>query len=255
MNFFFQTHTDYFRSTLTIPKFQNNGHIRPDLSLFRADIRESRWCLDEVKTKNDPNFWTIAGTKQNADAIYCICSKAEAELITSRRELINLNNFTSTFPDFRANLSIESVKGGFSSYQSDYPFRMTTKLASLYSDCSTLTFENCQKVGVFIRNIFYKPVQKKATLFLYDDLNKCIVEEFSVYTNRTTYIDLTKNRSVLSNCFVFADKFIGLPVYVVEFNNNNLSFEHTHPPHTPIGGKNRFSMVGSLKRSALEKVT
>ena len=42
-------------------------------------------------------------------------------------KLTKFNNFTSTSPAFRCNLEISSDKGGFSSYQSEYPFNMINK--------------------------------------------------------------------------------------------------------------------------------
>ena len=158
-------------------------------------------------------------------------------------------------PDFRANLMIENQAGGFSSYQSEYPFRMTTRLASLYSDCSTLTFERSTSVGVFIRNIYFEPIHKEIPLFLYDDLKKEVVEKFSVFTNKTTYIDLTKFRKQLSSCFLFAKNFMGVPIYVVEYSDGGISFEHTHPPHSSIGSDDRFQIVNNLKGKAIEKVS
>ena len=46
-------------------------------------------------------------------------------------KLKNFNNFTDTSPAFRANLKIYLDKGGFSSYQSEYPYNMITKRGSV----------------------------------------------------------------------------------------------------------------------------
>ena len=40
----------------------------------------------------------------------------------NRGELLSVNGFTDTVPDYRSNLKIFNRKGGFSSYQAEYPF-------------------------------------------------------------------------------------------------------------------------------------
>ena len=59
------------------------------------------------------------------------------------KNLMDLDNFTSTSPiAFRSNLKLELKDGGFSSYQSEYPFSMTTKKGSIVSPLSTLLNKN-----------------------------------------------------------------------------------------------------------------
>ena len=50
-------------------------------------------------------------------------------------KLTKFNNFTSTNPAFRCNLEINSDKGGFSSYQSEYPFNMINKKRFNFKSC------------------------------------------------------------------------------------------------------------------------
>ena len=49
--------------------------------------------------------------------------------------------------------------------------------------------------------------------------------------------------------------FLGIPIYVVEYNDGGLSFEHTHPPHEAISGIDRFKLVNRLKGIANEKIS
>ena len=77
------------------------------------------------------------------------------EEIKDKNQLCDIEDFTDTTPDFRANLLIKNKAGGFSSYQSDYPYRMVKARGSLYSDCGLLTNPNGSKIGVFIRNIYF----------------------------------------------------------------------------------------------------
>ena len=51
------------------------------------------------------------------------------------KKLEDFNNFTNTRPAFRANFKIYLDQGGFSSYQSEYPYSMITKkMAHLFTN-------------------------------------------------------------------------------------------------------------------------
>lgn len=78
---------------------------------------------------------------------------------------------------------------------------------------------------------------------------------FDIFLNRTNFIDLTHHKERLSNCFLFAPKFIGAPIYVVEHSDGGLSFEHTHPPTESIAGVERFNLIKDLKGRANEKIS
>ena len=72
-----------------------------------------------------------------------------------------MSNFTETFPEFRANLNIYLKGGGFSSYQSEYPFNMINKNGTILTPISTLLNINADKNYLIFKNIFFKPLQKK----------------------------------------------------------------------------------------------
>ena len=63
--------------------------------------------------------------------------------------LLNLNNFTDTDPAFRANLKIYNFKGGFSSYQSDYPYEMIVKKGNILSGLRFLTNKDSKNIIFF----------------------------------------------------------------------------------------------------------
>ena len=48
------------------------------------------------------------------------------------KRLEKLNSYTESTPAFRANLKIKNQEGGFSSYQSEYPFSMVTKKYNIF---------------------------------------------------------------------------------------------------------------------------
>ena len=255
MNFFFHTNSDKYKSTITIPKFQNCGMVcKKNVSLFSANIIKNEWIVSKVECTEESHFWTVI-CRNNENEIYFIASEQEASLIQKKNKLIDLNNFTTTSPDYRANLEIKNAVGGFSSYQSDYPYGMTTRLGSLYTECGNLTFDQSNSVGIFIKNIYFEPIQDSFPIFLYDDLEQEVIITFDISLNRTNFIDLTQYKERLANCFLFAPKFIGAPIYVVEHSDEGLSFEHTHPPTESIAGEDRFNLIKGIKERANEKIS
>lgn len=249
------TSNQFINSKLTIPKFQNSGKIDSNLCLFQADIVNEKWHLGQANCVEDEYFWVVQCNSHNKDSIYFLATNAQVEIVKTHNTLSDLNKFTDTSPDFRANLQIINSAGATSSYQSEFPFRMTEKLGNLYSDCGMLTTNNAEKVGVFLRNIHKNPIQQETLLYLYDNKNDILLETFKIYLNRTCYIDLTSFRKSLSTCFIYANNYLGIPVYLVEYSSGGLSFEHTHPPHESIQGENRYLLVNHLKDRAYEKIS
>ncbi len=254
MNFFFHTNSDKYKSKITIPKFQNCGAVDKNLDLFSANIINNEWIVNKIECNETSHFWTVT-CQNNDNEIYFIASELEASLIQQENKLIALNNFTTTSPDYRANLEIKNTLGGFSSYQSEYPHGMTTRLASLYTECGNLTFDQSNSVGIFIKNIYFEPIHDSFPIFLYDDLEERIINTFDISLNNTNFIDLTQYKERLANCFLFAPKFMGVPIYVVEHSDGGLSFEHTHPPTESIAGADRFNLIKGAKERANEKIS
>ena len=254
MNFFFHVESKSLSSKLTIPKFQNFGIQNNENSLFSARINENKWIVEPYSDRQDDRFWFVDIDNSNPDKIFFIATEEQAREVEFKNELCDLNDFTKTSPEFRANLLIFNSVGGFSSYQSEYPFGMTQRLGTIYSDCGSVTVEQCKKVGVFFRNIYSKPIHSNGSLFLYDDSEKNIIEEFNLKLNKTSYINLTKYKNRLKHCFLITKNILGIPIYSVEYADGGLSFEHTHPPHEAIGGPERFNLVGKIKGKASEKV-
>ena len=67
------------------------------------------------------------------------------------KKLKNFNNFTDTSPAFRANFKIYLNQGGFSSYQSEYPYSMITKKGTILSSISSLANSNADKNFILIK--------------------------------------------------------------------------------------------------------
>jgi hypothetical protein len=254
MNFFFHTCNAFVKSKLTIPKFQNSGKTQTDLNLYQADIVKSNWIVGLVACKEDDFFWIIDSTEENKNSIYFIANEEQSKKISIHNLLLDLNNFTDTTPDYRANLEISNIAGATSSYQSELPFRMTEKIGAIYSDCGVLTSNNAVRVGVFLRNIYCQPIKNVSQLYLYDNKTEKLLNTFQVSLNETCYIDLTQYKEFLLNSFIYSKDYLGIPIYLIDYGVGGLSFEHTHPPHESIQGESRFHLVNKLKVKTNEKI-
>lgn len=253
MNFFFSTCTKNITPELTIPKFQNSGSRNDGLQLCKAEIVDNCWNVYPLKDCIETdNFYYL----ENLDnfSIFLFGDNEGIQKITEKNELCNIEKFTDTSPDYRSNLLIKNKTGGFSSYQSEYPFRMVKARGSLYSDCGLLTTPAGSTVGVFVRNIHCLPINEVKDIFLYSNARKSVLQKFQVRLNQTTFIDLSKWKDELSHCYLYADNFLGIPIYLIEYSDGSLSFEHTHPPHESLLGGDRYERVGALKRKAHEEI-
>ena len=253
MNFFSSTTTKNISSKLTIPKFQNSWNKNDCLRLYKAEIFDNRWNISSPKdcTETD-NFYHLENL--NNKSIFGFGTDEGIKEIKDKNQLCNIEDFTNTTPAFRANLLIKNKAGGFSSYQSEYPHRMVVTQGSLYSDCGLLSNRNGIKIGVFIRNIYFLPTNETKEMFLYSNEQDRVLQKFEVKLNQTTFIDLTSWKEDLSHCYLYANQFLGIPIYMVEYYDGSLSFEHTHPPHESLLGEDRYKRVGMLKGNSHEKI-
>ena len=120
-------------------------------------------------------------------------------------------------------------KGGFSSYQSEYPYSMITKKGTILSSISSIANSDADKNYVLIKNIFEEPIEEIFKAYLVNYKTKSIEEQFEIKTNYTNCIEIS-NKLIKPEIFLITDKYLGIPMYV-SLKNNFLSFEHTHPPH------------------------
>lgn len=253
MVYFFHTYNNSLRSTLTIPKFTNQSKRIDGFKLFAAYIDSGKWITELAKAKELENFWIVDEITHNKNEIYFIASAEEAKRITESNQLLDLNTLTDTYPNFRANLKVQNEKGAFSSYQSDYPYYMTQKLGSLYSDCGMLTTSDCVSVGVFLKSVFKEPISDEREVRLYDQKSHKVLQVFKVRINDANYIDLTPLKDELSSCILYADEINIIPIFVIDYADGSLSFEHTHAPHEFINGNDRYELVKKMKKATYEK--
>ena len=255
MNFFFFTTKDGLFSRLEIPRFQNRGKVNSSLRLFCASIESNRWIINAVVCEEDENFFYVEGNQENFDSIYFLATVTEvgAKRNVVVKQLLNYNDFSLTVPEFRANLCVSNLAGGFSSYQSDYPFDMTLRRGSITSSVSVLANRDAFVNTLFIRNIFNEPINEEYQAYLVCKKEKVIKKSYSLHSNKTSKINLSAE-DINPNHFIVTKGFLGVPNYLSEDKAGHLSFEHTHPPHANTHGANRFFHASRVKNELLEIV-
>ncbi len=254
MNFFFGIKISDFKSKLKIPIFQNEGGIKTDYNLYCLDIKKNSWNLDLYSDKPVDNFYFVRSTDCNNDSIFFLASNNEIKKSKEYglKNLIKFNNFTDTSPAFRANLEIYIDEGGFSSYQSEYPFGMVSKRGSILSPINILLNKNTENFLIF-KNIYKEPIKETFRGYFIDYKNKKIIREYELTTNSTNCIKINNNL-LEENIYFFTKDFIGIPIYL-SCKNKHLSFEHTHPPHEYILSEDKFKRVSDFKKEFNEIIS
>ena len=250
MNFFFGINDKIFKSEIQVPLFRNRVLKPTKLSLFKCFPQNNTWVLEEMFNKKiNDYFFIIKNENISSNDIYFLAEKKDLRDFDCKK-LKNFNNFTDTSPAYRANFKIYIENGGFSSYQSEYPFSMVTKNGSILSSVSSIANINAEKNYIFIRNIFEKPTQEKFKAYLVDIKNKKIEYEYDLKSNFTNSIEIS-NKLIKPEIFLVTKKFLGVPIYV-STKNKFISCEHTHPPHEYILSSNKFAKVTELKKEIYE---
>ena len=186
MNFFFGVKTSIIVSKLTIPRFQNSKRTNKKYKVFQLHISNERWKitnLNDIELNKD--FYQIGSSLIDNRNIFCLATKEEILEFEKNNysKLINLNNFTDTSPDFRANLQLSILDGGFSSYQSEYPFNMTIKKGSILSSLSSLCNRDADKNIIFLKNIYELPIQDEFGIFFVNLKTKKVLKKIIGITN------------------------------------------------------------------------
>tara|TARA_B100001057_G_scaffold499838_1_gene612085 strand:- start:5843 stop:6604 length:762 start_codon:yes stop_codon:yes gene_type:complete len=253
MNFFYGINNEIFKSKIQIPLFKNRSLKIPNLKIFKTFPKENKWILEEVTNKKVNDYFCIL---ENEDIlnneIYFLADQTIFNEFDNEK-LQNYNNFTDTSPAFRANFEIHFNDGGFSSYQSEYPFSMTTKKGTILSSVSSIANTDADKNYILIRNIFEKPIEENFNAYLVNYKSKNIEEQFQIKTNYTNCIEIN-NKLIKPEIFLVTDNFLGIPMYA-SVRNNFISLEHTHPPHEYILSKNKFLRISNLKKEINEIIS
>ncbi len=254
MNFFYGINNNLFKSEIQIPLFQNRNLKKSNLKLFKSYPKNNKWILQEISNKKKINdyFYILKDEDILDNEIFFLADKTILNEFDDKK-LKNFNNFTDTSPAFRANFKIYLNQGGFSSYQSEYPYSMITKKGTILSSISSIANSDADKNYVLIKNIFEEPIEENFKAYLVNYKTKRIEEQFEIKTNYTNCIEIS-NKLIKSEIFLVTDRYLGVPMYV-SIKNNFLSFEHTHPPHEYILSENKFIKVTNLKKEINEIIS
>ena len=253
MNFFYGINNDMFKSEVQIPLFQNRNFKKSNLKLFKSYPKNNKWILQEVSSKKiNDYFYILKNEDILSNEIFFLADETIFNEFDDKK-LKNFNNFTDTSPAFRANFKIYLNQGGFSSYQSEYPYSMITKKGTILSSISSIANSDADKNYVLIKNIFEEPIEENFKAYLVNYKTKSIEERFEIRTNYTNCFEIS-NKLIKPEIFLTTDKYLGIPMYV-SVKNRFLSFEHTHPPHEYILSENKFIKVTNLKKEINEIIS
>lgn len=253
MNFFFGLESSLFKSRLLIPRFRNKDKNNTNYSLYELSIHNSSWKFTNMEDcELNNNFYKININENANQKIYCLTSEMEINRMYKNdfMKLLPLNNYTETSPAFRANLEISIINGGFSSYQSDYPYSMIKKRGNVLSSIYSLANSKAEINKIYFKNIYEIPINIEFNIYIVDTKSKKILNSITGITNKTNEIEI-ENRFIQPDVYLFTDGYLGIPIYV-SINNGHISMEHTHPPHEYILSKDRFKVVSEKKKAIYE---
>ena len=255
MNIFFGITNNELKYRLTVPKFQNNSNPVKFFKLFSIKTNNNKWIINKVNCNQDNFFYYVDCDNIEHNSFFFLAQDDEINQFkkSNFEKILNLNEFTNTIPAFRSNLRIYNSFGGFSSYQSEYPYEMTLKNGSIITPLNTLSNINADYNKVFITNIFHKPIKEKFKIYFIDINLKKILYNKEIYTNSLNEIEINKD-FINPNVFLFTDKYLGVPVFV-SCKNNHLSCEHTHPPHEYIISGDKYKKISELKKEMNEIIS
>lgn len=247
MNYFFGIKNKLFDTKLTIPKFQNKKKIFDKITLYQATVNGKFWKIEKfLSCFEDNNFFLINQENLDNRNFFFIADKNfKIDFGNKYPELLDFNSYTDTNPAFRSNIQISNLSGGFSSYQSEYPFSMISKKGSVLSSLNLLTNKFADQNILILRNIFYKPIHESFYVYFINYKLKEIVHKQEVFTNQTNFVELTSDM-LNDDIYLFSNDYLCIPLYI-SINKNSISLEHTHPPHEYIISKDKVNKIKNLK--------
>lgn len=249
MNFFFSIHYNDLKSRLAIPRFQNKALPDYNYLLYSAVIKNNKWIINNEDNKNNSkNFFLLDNDNLSNEKIFFLATKEQIEKTEtlSLSKLLRLNKYTSTTPDYRANLRVYLDYQGFSSYQSEYPSEMINKKGGILSSVSSLANIKAEKNLLILKNIYEEPIQDQFSIFFVDIKNKIKLSQQIIYTNRTNVIEINKDL-IRPETYIITEKYLAVPIYL-SIDKGHLSMEHTHPLHEYIADESKYSKVSEFKK-------
>ena len=250
MNYFYGINNKIFKSQIQIPVFKNRVLEPSKLQLYKCFPKNNKWIVEEIIDKKiNDYFYILKGDDISSNEIYFLASE-EIKNDFDDTKLKNFNNFTDTSPAYRANFKIYQENGGFSSYQSEYPFSMVTKKGSILSSVNSIANIDANENYILIRNIFQTPIEEKFKCHIVNIKSRKVEETYEIKSNFTNCIKIN-NKFIKPEIFLITKDFLGVPMYV-SVNHKFISFEHTHPPHEYILSEKKFKKITDLKNEINE---
>ena len=229
MNFFFLIKNNFINSYLKIPIFQNSGIINKNLKLFSAKPLLNKWKLEKLNIKPINDFFFIDSKDFSDEVIFFLAQDEDLKNYSNlNSKFFETFKFTDTSPAYRANLSIDYKKNGFSSYQSEYPFHMIKNKGSVLTPLSALLSKDADENYLLFKNINISPKQEIFNIYIIDIENFEIIKKIACKTNSTNVVKVDFEL-INENYFFYSNEYLGLPIYV-SIKNKHLSLEHTQPP-------------------------
>lgn len=250
MNFFFGFKDNLFSSELKIPKFNFRGNRLDGYKVFAAEPANNIWNVNALELEENQNFFFVNKNEINNKKIFFLYKEKENNYLLKNNTLNELINFDNQFDNelvqFRSNLKITYKNQGFSSYQSDYSYDMSTKKGNILSSVSSLLDVNAENNFIIFKNITNYPLINNFNYYFICYETKKILHQGQIKSNFSNIIDVRKEW-IKKSVFFFTDQLIGIPIFI-STNKGHLSLEHTHPPHQYILSEDCFKIVNSLKK-------
>ncbi len=250
MSFLFGINNEILNSELQVARFRiKDKDLKKflNLKLFKCYPQNNSWKIEMLENQKKNDFFYILNNEE--------ISNNNIFFLSNEDTLANFNTFILENYNIdgalqRANFKIYLKNGGFSSYQSDYPFELTTKKGSVVTSVNSLFNSNADINYIFFRNIFYKPIEDKFNSYLVDYKNKKILMKYELKTNNSNFIEIEK-KFIKDGIFFVTQEYIGIPMYV-SIKNNFLSFEHTHPLNAFLLNEDKYVVASNLKKEMNE---
>ena len=241
MHFFYGIKNNKFRSELTIPLFEcRKFYIENNYSVCRCYAKDDRWHYEKINSMRiNDKFYFIENEYINNDNFFFLIKDENFNRL-SNNELIKFEKFP-----VRANFKIYLDQGGFSSYQSEYPFGMVGRKGSVTCSVSSLANVDADNNYILFRNIFNKPIKEEFNSYLVNVKSNKKIKEYKLKTNTSNILEIERNH-IKPEIYFVTDKYLGIPSFI-SIKNGHVSLEHTHPPHAYILNSKKFHLVNKLK--------
>ena len=153
MHFFFGISNENFKSEIQIPIFKHTALKTNHFELYKLYPEHNKWIIKKSEiSKKDELFYLLKDKDIANHEIYFLATEKQIKNFNNQ-EIINFNDLK-----VRANLKIYIQDKGFSSYQSDYPYEMTTsKNSNVVASINSLANKYADKNFIFFKNIISDP--------------------------------------------------------------------------------------------------